>query len=189
MIIEGILFSYEIIPRDRSDMALEEVSNLFKKIERELPEAEKAEIMLKPEGVKGLILVDLRRIIEAKSEAEAEEFSRKIREKIAEAFDAGELLSISKIRMIHRIVKTDVEEIGKQGIFFSNYINDKWKIDIHTRKLIDRMEAIRAVASHINMPVDLKKPKYILYIEVLGPSLTVMYLVNTEKIEETILKL
>ncbi len=189
MIIEGILFSYEIIPRDRGDTALEEVSMLFEKMKRDIPELENVEIILRPEGVKGLILVDLRRVMKEKSEENAEELSDIIRKRISEAFDAGELLSISKIRMIHRIVKTDIKDIEKQGEFFSRYINDKWKIDIHTRKLLDRMETIRKVASHIKMPVDLKNPKYILHIEVLGPSITVIYLVNTEKREETILRL
>jgi len=189
MIIEGILFSYEIIPRDRGDIALDEVNRFVAKMKDRYPELEEADIIFKPEGLKGLILVDLRGTVQKMPKEKLEEFSKTMINALREALDRGELLSISKIRIIHKIVRTDIAAIAKEAPYFAKYINDRWKIDIHTRKIIDRMETIKAVAAHISQPVDLKNPRYVLYIEVLGPALTVMYLVDKEKESETILRL
>lgn len=176
------------MPRDRGDIAFEDINKLFDKIRSELDVKGDIDIMFKPEGVKGLILVDLRNVIKNLPPEKAENISNTIWGKIIESFDKGELLSVSKIRRIHKIVPTDIDDIEKQAEFFAKYIDSEWKIDIHTKKIIDRTKTIRSVASHINQPVNLKNPRYILYIEVIGPTITVMYLVDTKNVRDTILR-
>ena len=189
MRIEGILFSYEIMPRDRGDIAFEEVNKFMDMLSKKIPELKNSEIILMPEGVKGLILVDLRKVVEGISPEEIDRIRKQIIEEIKGAFDRGELLSIPKVRIIHKIVKTNTETIAEESKYFAGLITDKWKIEIHTRKIIDRMQTIRKVAEHINQPVDLKNPHYILNIEVIGPEITVIYLVDIENIGDTIIKL
>ncbi len=189
MRMDGILFSYEIMPRDRGDIALEEVSKLIDSLSEMIPELKDAEIIFKPEGVKGLILVDLRKALEKATPERVDNIYEAIIHEIKRAFDEGELLSISRVRIIHKIVRTDINIIADESKYFVPFIKDKWKIEIHTKKIIDRMETIKKVATHFDKPVDLKNPRYVLHIEVIGSSLTVMYLVDTQKVEKTIIKL
>ncbi len=189
MRIEGLLFSYEIMPRDRGMFAFEEVNRFIESAKGTIREVGEAEVVFNPEGVKGLILVDLRRAFSKLTDEEADSRRRRIISLLREAFDRGELLSISRVRILHKITRTNVAEIAECARIFVPYIKDRWKIEIHTKKLIDRMETIRAVAAHIDQKVDLKNPRYILHIEVIGPTITVMYLVDSENVEDTIIKL
>ncbi|MEX0568747.1 MAG: THUMP domain-containing protein [Candidatus Njordarchaeota archaeon] len=187
---EGLLFSYRTVPRDLGAYAVEDVRKFLEKIQKKFPILQGAEVLHRPEGVKGYVFVDLRPAFESIPEDKAVEITSSLISAIKEAFDRGELMSIARVRIIHKIANTDIESISKvTKEIFADKIKGKWKIEIHTRKIIDRIETIKAVGSHIDKPVDLKNPEYVLHIEVLGRKMTLLYLVYKPKEDDVIIRI
>ena len=186
--LDGILFSYETHPRDLGESAIYQVEGLLKNLGEIIPNHEKAILIPRPGGVNGLILLDLRECLRYVDVNEKITIRKNLVEFLVEAFDKGDLLSIVKIRIIDFIVPLDIDKLVDVTRFLADRIRGTWKIELRTRKMADRMEIIRKVASVVDQPVDLKNPKFVLNIEILSRDLVVVYLVDKEREEETIIR-
>lgn len=188
MKFEGILFSYETYPVERGYEALSDVRRALTELEGILKGISDIQPLLRPDGVKGLILLDLRQLIGEKSTLELNHIRKHIVDKLKELMDMGNMLNISKIRIIDKICDTNLDCIIEASKSYKDIINADWRITLRSRKLLNREEVIREVAKLINAPVNLKNPIYNLHIEVLGPTYTMIYLVIKEKENETIIR-
>lgn len=186
---EGVLFSYETHPRDLTESAVYQTSILLENLKDIVPNIEKAKLIPRPGGINGYILLDLRECLQNLDLDAKSEIRARFIDFIKKAFDEGLILSISKVRIIDFIVPLDVEKLTEMARILAPKISDVWKLEPRTRKLIDRMELIRRVAAVIDRPVDLQNPRFILNIEVLSSDLVAVYLVDSTKEDESIIKL
>ncbi len=185
---EGVLFSYETHPRDLSESAIYQVETLLRNLGEIIPNIDKARLMPRPGGINGLILLDLRECLQSMDIEARESIRRQLTHFIEKAFDEGMLLSIIKVRILNFIVPLDLDRLVETAKILARRIKGRWKIELRTRKMADRMEIIRQVAAVIDQPVDLKNPQFILNIEILSKELVVVYLVDKERESETIIK-
>jgi len=167
--LEGILISYQLVPRDVGFDAKFEVLNIIESVARDFPILRSAQVKLRPAGFKGLILVDFRPITYRLSQTEIDLLREKITKTYEKMRQEGAIRYISKFIILDALVETDIEKIADAVKKLSDKVKGKWRITLKTRKYpIDRMLLIKKAAEHIDLPVDLKNPEYIVLIEIIG---------------------
>ena len=174
--MEGLLASYSIIPYDASFEAEYEIRSLLSELAEEFPKIDELNIIVSPGGFNGLILIDLRDFVSGKDEKFKKMLRKRVFEKFEEMRRRGDIRYIKKLVILDYLVKTDVEEVMEVVRKYKDVIGDRWRITLKSRGVLeDKMSFIRKVAEPIDKQVDLKNPKYIIHIEVLG-ELTGVYL-------------
>lgn len=166
--MDGILVSYPLVPKDVGFFARFEVMNLIEEVAQRYPVLRKAEVIMNPEGHKGLILVDFRPIFYQLDSAEIENIRREIEETYSRWMKERKIRYINRFIVIDALVKTDIEDITKAVQKLRHKVQGKWRITLKTRKYpINREELIKRAASPIDKPVDLENPEYVVQIEII----------------------
>jgi len=161
-----------------------ELQNIIYELAREYPFLKNVEAQLRPGGFKGLILLDLRKIIKQLDEETKEELRRKFIELFQERQKQGRIRYIRRILILDAIVPTDAECVKKALEKLKHRIRGKWRITLKTRGYrINRMEFIKKVAEPIFYPVDLENPEYVVIINILG-DIAAISIVRAEEVSK-----
>lgn len=164
--LEGLLLHYPTYSSDFSYEAYFETEDLLEELSMKIPALVKADLVIAPEGMNGLIVIDLRD--NPLSNVREKEFKRNFNKKLEEGKAQGYWKYIAKPVFFNRIINSKINEIAASVKTLKEKIKGKWRIKINTRHRIPRRETIEEVAKHITYPVDLENPKYIVKIECLG---------------------
>jgi len=181
--VQGILATYQIIPKDYGFEARFELLNLLHDISKNFPELERAKVVMRPGGFKGILLADLR---DALAEVEPERLEL-IREEVWKEFrrrkSENAIRYIQRFIVLDAIVETDIDKIAEAVRKLKDKVKGKWRITLKTRKYpIDRNLLIKKAAEPITLPVDLENPEYIVLIEILGNMTAIAILKQEENL-------
>jgi len=182
--LEGILASYELVPRERSFEAKMEIQNIIYELAEKYPFLKNVEAHLCPGGFKGLILVDLRGIKNSVNTSVLEEVKSDFINTFYTRQRDGKIRYITRILILDALVPTDIEEIRKAMERIKEKVKGRWRITLKTRGFpVDRMELIKKAAEPISQPVDLKNPEYVVIINILG-DVTGISVVKAEEVSK-----
>lgn len=162
--IRGILIHYSTYPQDFSFEAWHETEDLLEELSQEFSSLKEKETIVAPDGMKGLIIIDLR-----ENPLSNEEKFRKLCTKTLQRGKNEKFWTyITKPYFFNFLVETNVSKIATAVEKLRKRINGKWRIKLNTRKRLPRQEIIEKAAEPIKSPVDLEDPEYIVRIECIG---------------------
>lgn len=164
--LEGILIHYSTYPADFGYEAYYEVNDLLEEVLTHVDAVENIDVTIAPDGMDGLLLIDLRdapiaTAVEEKTIAALKSAMKKGKKE-------GYWEYISKPIFFNHIVDSNPAKIANAVKNLKDQVKGKWRITIKSRHRIPRRKTIDAAAKHIKFPVDLENPKYIVKIECLG---------------------
>lgn len=163
-IISGILLHYSTYPQDFSFEAWHETEDLLEELSGEFTSLKEGEIIVAPEGMKGLIFIDLR----GNPLSNEKKFREMFTKRLQKGKDENFWTYITKPFCFNFVVKSTVKKIALSVEKLKDRVNGKWRIKLNTRKRLPRRETIEKAAEPIKYPVDLEAPEYIVRIESLG---------------------
>lgn len=164
--MEGILIHYSTYPADFGFEAYYEVNDLLEEIFNQDDSVENVDIKIAPDGMDGLILIDLRANPIA-TEIEEKKIAA-LKKAMKKGKKEGYWEYLSKPIFFNRIVNSNPSKIAKAVRKLKDQVKGKWRIKIKSRHRIPRRKTIEAAAKHISFPVDLENPEYMVKIECLG---------------------
>ncbi len=166
--LEGIIASYPLVPKDVGFFARFEVMNLIEEVAQKYPILRKADVLLNPNGHKGLILVDFRPIFYQLDLNEVNEIRKSIEETYTSWLKERKIRYINRFLIVDALVETNIDKIAEAVKKLKDKVKGRWRITLKTRKYpINREELISKAAEPISQPVDLENPEYIVQIEII----------------------
>lgn len=163
--IQGILLHYPTYPADFGFEAYYEVEDLLAVLSNKF-NVWNGRISIAPDGMKGLLLIDLRNTpISHQNEGK---FQRFCKQTLQKGKNEEYWERITKPLFFNALVKSRVDEIANTTKQLKDRIKGKWRIKLRTRHRIPRRETIEKAAKPIQHPVDLENPEYIVRIECMG---------------------
>ncbi len=171
--MEGILISYQIIPKDKRIEAEFELSDLLMLLAKKYPGIDNIDKFLVHLPFRGLLLLDLSDYVKNLSNEEKIELKKLFLEEFEKAKEEQRARAIVKVVPFDKLVRTDLVEIEKAVAELSTRITGKWRITLRRRGdvKLKREDIIKAAAKPIDTskyPVDLKNPDFVVYIDIIG---------------------
>lgn len=164
--IQGLLLHYRTYPADFSFEARYEIEDLLEELTKEFDCSGGERIQMNPDGMEGLIFIDLQET--PIPTQEEERYKRTFTKRLEEGRRKGYWNNLSNPHFFNIVVPSDVENIATAVEKLKKRIQDKWRIKIRTRHRISRRETINEAAKSIDLPVDLEDPVYIIQIKCFG---------------------
>ena len=167
--MEGLLISYSIVPYDATFDAKYEVRRFLNRLSKKYPFLEKAKMIVAPNSLKGLIIVDLREYRDKIELIGESEFKKRIEEEFEIWQKNQDFLYVKKLKTLDFLVENEEEKLLEVMQYYAEIVDDRWRLTLKSRgRVEERRKLIEKLAEPIKQKVDLENPKYNIYIEILG---------------------